>query len=426
VASLWKHPQSPFWSACFTVHVPQSQQWKRSLRTRDRKLAWQIADTLDEAGRGVLSERDITAFVERIGDGKVRGAVAQIFRDVFRSVSGRQFGAGSLRAFAESWVSGLQTHLSPRSYPKYKRAVQVFLAFLGEIADRDLIGFGPRDDVYIIQFRDALAERLAAGSVNLTLKIIRQMFKTASQRFKIESPAHFVPGVRTDTAQTTKRRAFTLPELGRILRAVQGSEWEGIILAGLYTGQRVSDIALLRWENVDLDRRELALTTRKTGRRVSLPVADPLADYLLGLPATDEAKDFIFPKAAATIRRSKSELTGALSNQFHDILVTAGLVRRRSHYKTKDGRGRSSRRRASEVSFHSLRHTITSLLKNAGVSQSVVMDLVGHESKAISQIYTHVGEAEKRQAMAAMPAVGALLRSAKIGSLKRKIKNRKR
>jgi integrase len=411
VASLWKHPQSPFWSACFTVHVPQSQQWKRSLRTRDRKLAWQIADTLDEAGRGVLSERDITAFVERIGDGKVRGAVAQIFRDVFRSVSGRQFGAGSLRAFAESWVSGLQTHLSPRSYPKYKRAVQVFLAFLGETADRDLVGFSPRDDVYIIQFRDALAERLAPGTVNLTLKIIRQLFKTASQRYKIESAAHFVSGVKKDAAQAAQRRAFTLPELGRILRAAQGTEWEGMVLAGLYTGQRLSDIALLRWENLDLNRRELALTTRKTGRRVFLPVADPLADYLLGLPTSDEPKDFVFPKAAVTIRRSKGEITATLSNQFSEILVTAGLVRRRSHQKAEDGRGRSSRRRASEISFHSLRHTTTSLLKNAGIPQAVVMDMVGHESKAISQVYTHVGEAEKREALSAMPAIETLLRS---------------
>jgi integrase len=425
MASLWKHPKSPFWSACFTVHVPQSQQWKRSLKTRDRKLVRQIADALDEAGRGVLSERTITAFVERIGDGKARGAAEQIFRDVFRSVSGREFGAGSLRAFAESWVSGLQTHLGLRSYPNYKRAVEAFLTFLGKAADRDLIGFGSRDDVLVIQFRDHLADRLAPGSVNDTLKIIRQMFKAASQRFKIESPAVFVSGVRKEATQANQRRAFTLPELGRILRVVRGSEWEGIVLAGLYTGQRLSDIALFRWENVDLVRRELALTTRKTNRRVLMPLAGPLADYFLRLPASDNPVDFVFPKAAASIRRAKNERAGALSNQFYDILASAGLVRRRSHQKAKGGAGRSSRRRATEISFHSFRHTTTSLLKNAGVPQAVVMDLVGHESKTVSQIYTHVGEAEKRRALDAMPSVMALLRSSKIGSQKRRIEKRK-
>jgi integrase len=409
------HPASPFWSACFSVYSGSDyQRWNRSLRTRDQKLAGRIADALEQAGRGILSERDIVAFIESIVDGRTRRTVDQIFRDVFRSVSGRQFGAGSLRVFAESWVSGLKTHLSPRSFPNYERAIQLFLTFLGKTADRDVIGFGPRDDIVVIQFRDHLATRLSPGSVNDTLKIVRQMFKTASQRFKIESPAHLVPGVRTDTTtHAAGRRAFTLPELGRILRVAKGSEWEGIILAGLYTGQRLSDLVLFRWENVDLVRHELMFTTRKTNRRVLIPLAGPLADYLTGLPASDDPKDFLFPKAAAFIRRSKTERAGALSNQFHNILASAGLVRRRSHQKAKDGRGRSARRRPSEISFHSFRHSTTSLLKSAGVPQSVVMDLVGHESKAVSQIYTHVGEAEKRRAMAAMPTVETLLRNAR-------------
>jgi integrase len=315
------------------------ERWKRSLRTEDRKLARQIADMLDDAGRNVLSEQAMTAFIEKIRDSKAKAAVAQIFADVFRSVSGREFGAGSLRAFAQSWVSGLQTHLGSRSYPKYKAAVQAFLTFLGKVADRDLIGFGPRDDVLVIQFRDHLVERLAPGSVNDILKIVKQMFKTASRRFKIASPAHFVPGVREDTTQAVKRRAFTLPELGRILRAAHGSEWEGIVFAGLYTGQRLSDLALLRWENVDLARNEIALTTRKTNRRVLIPIAAPLLDYLLKIPASDDTKAFVFPRAAAQLMRSREEHSGGLSNQFREILVSAGLVQRRSHKKQRMGAG---------------------------------------------------------------------------------------
>jgi integrase len=193
-----------------------------------------------------------------------------------------------------------------------------------------------------------------------------------------------------------------------------------MILAGLYTGQRLSDVVTLRWENIDLVRREIALTTRKTGRRVLIPIAAPLLEYLLAVPTSDDPKEFVFPRAAAQLARSKAEHIGGLSNQFHDILVAAGLVPRRTHKKSKDGKGRSSRRRASEVSFHSFRHTTTSLLKSAGIPQAVVMDLVGHESKAISQIYTHVDEVEKRRALDAMPAIGTLLRSAKIASSKRK------
>jgi integrase len=45
---------------------------------------------------------------------------------------------------------------------------------------------------------------------------------------------------------------------------------------GFYTGQRLSDLATLTWNNVDLDRGEVRLVTGKTGRRMIIPLAHPL------------------------------------------------------------------------------------------------------------------------------------------------------
>ena len=49
------------------------------------------------------------------------------------------------------------------------------------------------------------------------------------------------------------------------------------------------------------------------------------------------------------------------------------------------------------------RHTATSLLKNAGVPESVAMDIIGHDSEAISRHYTHVETAAKRKALQKLP-----------------------
>ena len=67
--------------------------------------------------------------------------------------------------------------------------------------------------------------------------------------------------------------------------------------------------------------------------------------------------------------------------------------------------GRSRRRKVNEISFHSLRHTATSLLKRAGVSESVAMDIIGHDSAAISRHYTHIDESTKRKAIGKLPDV---------------------
>ena len=45
-------------------------------------------------------------------------------------------------------------------------------------------------------------------------------------------------------------------------------------------------------------------------------------------------------------------------------------------------------RRNGDLSFHSLRHTAVTLLKEAGIPQAVVMELVGHDNEEMSQHYT--------------------------------------
>ena len=94
----------------------------------------------------------------------------------------------------------------------------------------------------------------------------------------------------------------------------------GLVLFGLYLGQRLGDLAKSTWRAVDLDTGEIAFSARKTGRRIVLPLVQPIADYLASLPASDNPNSFIFPSAASAKR------TASLSNQFRHILVSAGLV----------------------------------------------------------------------------------------------------
>jgi integrase len=90
-------------------------------------------------------------------------------------------------------------------------------------------------------------------------------------------------------------------------------------------------------------------------------------------------------------------------NQFTELLVAAGLREPRDHQGR--GIGRGGKRTRMDTSFHSLRHTAVSLLKDAGIPDAVVMALVGHESTAMSQRYTHVGKESLNKAAAALPQI---------------------
>src|SRR4029077_19420245 len=89
----------------------------------------------------------------------------------------------------------------------------------------------------------------------------------------------------------------------RILKTCgENIEWRGLVLFGLYLGQRLGDLAKLTWRAVDLDSGEIAFTAPKTGRRIVLPLVQPLSDYLASLPASDNPNAYIFPRAASAKR----------------------------------------------------------------------------------------------------------------------------
>jgi integrase len=91
-----------------------------------------------------------------------------------------------------------------------------------------------------------------------------------------------------------------------------------------------------------------------------------------------------------------------VSASFRRLLARLGLAPRGNRAREGAVEGR---RRVNELSFHSFRHTATSMLKNAGVSDSVTRDIVGHESQAVSENYTHIDEGTKRAAMEKLPTI---------------------
>ncbi|MGB7768750.1 MAG: tyrosine-type recombinase/integrase [Verrucomicrobiia bacterium] len=130
-------------------------------------------------------------------------------------------------------------------------------------------------------------------------------------------------------------------------------------------------------------------------------MAAPLLNHIKKLSIPDASDAPLFPHAYDTVRQQGR--TGSLSNQFHNILVAAGLANKRSHHST--GKGRNGSREQNEISFHSLRHTTTSLLKAAGVSDAVTREIVGHDSPAVSKQYTHIPTDTLREAANKLPNI---------------------
>jgi integrase len=180
----------------------------------------------------------------------------------------------------------------------------------------------------VVAFRHSLVGQVSAKTVNHDLKALKMLFKSARRDSAItEDPTEFVEAVRKERGIKIKR-PFTLSELRSVLD-LANDEWRSMILFGLYTGQRLGDIATLRWNNLDLPRGELRLSTRKTGKAIILPLAASLRKQIeCLLTSSNEPSAPVQPKAFDLVERQRK--TGNLSNQFADLLAAAGLRQKKT------------------------------------------------------------------------------------------------
>jgi integrase len=388
--SIHRQPGRPFWFCAFSIFNPETHKSKRvfrSTKTRDKKQALEICRAWHKAA---LKARNGKLSVDAARDVIARGV-----SDVFTVSNVESLPSASIKSWCETWLQAKAIEAGERTHERYKCIVERFSEFLGPAkSKRDLSTLQASD---IARFRDYEAKERSRATANLSLKVLRVCLGEAvRQDLLTVSPAVRVKLLKS--SNESKRRPFTLAEIKRILKACADDvEWRGLVLFGLYLGQRLGDLAKLTWRAVNLETGEIAFTAHKTGRRIVLPLVQPLIDYLSALPASDNPNAPVFPCAASAKR------TAVLSSQFRDILVDAGFVEPHTHEAT--GKGRSRARNPSEISFHSLRHSAVTMLKAAGVSDFIAREIVGHESAAVSRQYTHLTTEDKRAAMRRLPDV---------------------
>jgi integrase len=375
MASIHKDPRgkSPFWYCAYVL--PNGQRTFRSTKQSDRKKALKECLKLESA-----------ADKARAGE-LVESQARKILDDILESVGEGPIRKKAIREFFLHWLSGKALAKKPSTHSRYKKAITEFLETLGDRADKSLAALGPSD---IEVFRDRRTEQgVSAATVRLDLKLVRSVLSTARrQGLILHNPAE---AVDLPLVKSQGRDIFTPPEVCTLL-PFASTDWKTAILLGYYVGARLGDVVSLTWASVDLVGGVIFYSQGKTGARVEVPIHPELEEHLLKI-AGDNPTGFLCPK----LGQVKISGRRGLSKQFGDLMAKAGLDQRQIQL--------SKSRKFSQLSFHSLRHSFSSALANAGVSADVRMKLMGHKSIDVHQRYTHVEMAPLRQAISTLPSL---------------------
>ena len=333
MASLHKDPKgrSPFWYCAFID--TEGRKHFRSTKTANRKQAEEICTAwakTSELGRA-----------NKLTPDSARDVIARTVADMFLASTKEALPQTTIRQWCEQWLESKRIEAKASTVARYEGILQRFYTFLAERADKPIATLATTD---VSGFKGHLARELSTASANLGVVTLRACFGVAhDQELLTRNPAASVHKIKTHAE--SRRRPFTAEEIRLLLDAAGDSEWKGIILVALYTAARLGDIATLRWNQVNLQSRELVLHVSKTGKRLPLPIVKPLADYLESLPSTDDPTAYLFPTSADAAKR-----TGTLSNRFYGLMVDAGLAKRRSREATANSKGRHAARQVGEIS----------------------------------------------------------------------------
>tara|TARA_B100001989_G_scaffold196968_1_gene145601 strand:+ start:150 stop:1238 length:1089 start_codon:yes stop_codon:yes gene_type:complete len=148
-----------------------------------------------------------------------------------------------------------------------------------------------------------------------------------------------------------------------------------IVMLGLCTGMRSSEIMNLTWDHVDLENRWLYVDKAKNKEKRGIFITDEVFDILgKRYESRDPEKNWVF--ASETV-----DAPYEFRKLWNKALEKAGV---------------------EDFQFHDLRHTFASYMAINGVSPLIIKKITGHKQLSSLQRYTHLMKDHTAEAISSM------------------------
>jgi site-specific recombinase XerD len=285
----------------------------------------------------------------------------------------------------DAFLDGLRARNASRgTVREYRRNATEFLAFLAEHG----VDWRAPDRGTVRSYLASLAERgLAATSVGGRLAAIRSLYRHALRHGRIRADP--LAGVRAPRRPARLPRVLSIDEAAALVTAPRRlaardqalARRDAAMLELLYaTGMRISELAGLTHDRVDLERRRLRVVGKGNKER----------ELLFGVPAAAALRGYV--AEGRPVLAARGQPSSAVFLNSHGAPLSARGAR------MVIGRWVAAVGAPSRTSPHTLGHPFATHLLEGGADLRVVQELLGHVSLQTTQIYTHLSDAALRNA----------------------------
>ena len=254
--------------------------------------------------------------------------------------------------------------LRPNTRAEYNRILDI-LAPLGPLA---MVEMKPPD---IVRIRDNLAKKRNRSAANKAMAILSILFNYAVERGYADSnPVKGVKKVRRKADAGQKNRPWTKAELDTVIERAPAHVSLPLMI-GRWTGLRESDVLDLRIN--EFDGKVIRRKTLKRGVWVTLPVAEPLKAAIGGRPQSGAETICVNSRGAAwTNDGFKTSLFKLIRALEREGVVAKGLT------------------------FHGLRHTVATELRELGFDTRLIADMLGQKSESMALHYSQGADLQEK------------------------------
>jgi len=274
----------------------------------------------------------------------------------------------TLKEASEEWLESLDANGS-RSHETYGNAMKYYVwPAIGSLTVSSVT------KPQVMAFRDELVRTKAAGTVNGCLAVLSSAFTEFVDRGWVSTnPVRGVKRVKAGEALynwISSREDITrlLVECPRGVREI--TAW------ALGTGLRISELTHLRWADVDIERRLIAIHrgrqgTTKSGKVRHIPLLNTLLPMAREMKLHRDGSDLVFPGEIGKDGKARTRSLPGVRVPFKQAAKRAGL--------------------SPALRFHDLRHTFASHWVLDGGDIFRLSKILGHSSVVITQkTYAHL------------------------------------
>lgn len=218
----------------------------------------------------------------------------------------------------------------------------------------------------------ASGQPLKGATINRYCSTLASVYKFA-RRARLLPRNHVPPtrGIERLPEPVDPDRYLRVEEAERILACarVVDRRWKrlpALIVLALHTGLRKSNLAHLRWDQVDLAGRRLVLGRTKNGEPIGCALTERCVEELARLTGKDPC---------ALVFGNRNGRPFSFDGLWARSCALAGLADR---------------------NFHQLRHGCGTALALAGISQAQIMAVMGHKTLSASRRYMHHNISDQR------------------------------